>query len=375
MNDEQLTHQILDVCLNIKPEEHVWINSWDHTLDLTSKIAKELLRRECPLLYTVQPEELWLDSILTTPIEQLEQLSEFQKTALETTDAYIYTLGPKSPVPWEKIPDERQKAVTLWFLEENRFVEEWKSISRRRKIRMLAIEATLATPERAKALDLNYEEWRDVMYEGCMADYRAIARQAKGLMLLLSKSGEIRITTPRGTDLSIKLDRRPVFIDNGIATEEKAEEGKVTYIPSGCLELTVDEASAEGRVVYDAPTRTTRGVIEGLQLTFEHGRVKEFSAQKHAEIFQEYLKGEGDVDWFAFLGFGLNPKLRHGFTQDDKVYGGVTLGLGDNRDKGGKNRTKSGRGWWSSIRGATVTLGGEEIVTAGRLQTEISDEQ
>jgi len=71
------------------------------------------------------------------------------------------------------------------------------------------------------------------------------------------------------------------------------------------------------------------------------------------------------VDRLAFFGFGLNPNLRHGFTQDDKVLGGVTIGFGDNSDKEGKN--KADRGFWASMTGATVTIGNRRVMKDGKL--------
>ncbi len=77
-------------------------------------------------------------------------------------------------------------------------------------------------------------------------------------------------------------------------------------------------------------------------------------------------KGRGDIDRFGFFGFGLNPKLRHGFTQDDKVLGGVTIGFGDNSEKGGKNKSDP-RGFWASMSGAKVTIDDKVIMHGGTL--------
>jgi hypothetical protein len=61
----------------------------------------------------------------------------------------------------------------------------------------------------------------------------------------------------------------------------------------------------------------------------------------------------------------LNPNLRHGYTQDDKVLGDVTLGFGDNKTMGGKNRASEQ--WWASVAKPTVTVNGAEIMDEGRL--------
>ncbi|TMI34289.1 aminopeptidase [Candidatus Bathyarchaeota archaeon] len=117
VNDRQaIARQILDVCLNVKSGEHVWINSWDHTLGLASQLAWECTKRGCEILTTIQQEDLWLRSIIEAPVESLDVLPKQIAAALEKTDVYIYTLGPSRPVPWDKIPKERRKLVTRWFL-------------------------------------------------------------------------------------------------------------------------------------------------------------------------------------------------------------------------------------------------------------------
>jgi leucyl aminopeptidase (aminopeptidase T) len=106
--------------------------------------------------------------------------------------------------------------------------------------------------------------------------------------------------------------------------------------------------------------------IEGLTLEFKHGKLVKYSARAGLEVFSKYLESaQGDLDKFAFFGIGLNPGLKHGFTQDDKVLGGFTLGIGGNEDKGGKNKTTGNRHWWSSVAQATVQIGKELVLRDG----------
>ena len=92
---------------------------------------------------------------------------------------------------------------------------------------------------------------------------------------------------------------------------------------------------------------------------------RSFSADSGSAVLERYLMGKGDVDRLAFFGFGLNPNLRHGFTQDDKVLGGVTIGFGDNEDKSGKNRASNH--WWASVTKATVSIGRRTVMENGNL--------
>lgn len=362
----ELAHQILDVCASLKPGERVWVNTWDHTLDLASGLAWECETRNCPVVVTVQPEDLWLRSLTEAPFEVVDGLPAHQAALLKETDVYIYTLGPRNPIPWEKIPQDRQKLATFWFHEKNRFVEQWKAIARQRKVRMLGIEATLATPERAKALGLDFQEWNRVMFDGCMADHRDVERHGKALASLLSGEGQVHISTPHGTDIRFRLDNRPVDYSYGLATVEKVEKGSVVFLPAGGVGVTVDEGSGVGTVVFDLPVRTREGMIEQLTLELEGGRVSHVSAERNQKFFERYLnEGKGDVDRSGYFGLGLNPKLRYGFTQDDKVLGSIEVNFGDNKSRGGKNDASGS--WWACVSGATMTIDGRQVLKDGNL--------
>jgi leucyl aminopeptidase (aminopeptidase T) len=365
---QALARRLLDVCLNVKSGDRVWINSWDHTLDLASQLAWECRKRGCDILTTIQREDLWLRSIMEAPVKSLDRLPKHMAAALEKTDVYIYTLGPSRPVPWDKIPKERRKLVTRWFLEDNNFVKAWKTIAKRRRVRMLGIEATLATPETARVLGLNYGAWRRTMFAGCMADYHAIAERARRLAKMISGEGAVHITTPHGTDFRFRLDQRPVDVGYGLADDEMVREGRVVFVPAGGVEASADEESGEGIIVFDAPILSlVKGRIERLELRVKNGRIRHHSAGSNSPAFGRWLKeGGGDVDRFGFFGFGLNPRLKHGFTQDDKVLGGVTVGFGDNSDKAGKNRAY-GRGFWASMTRAKVTIDNRIIMDNGNL--------
>jgi leucyl aminopeptidase (aminopeptidase T) len=367
MDYSLFSHQALDVCLGLKKEDRVWINSWDHTVDVASHLAWECRNRGFETLLTLQPEELWLRSLQEGPVELLDKLTSQQAAALQETDAYIFTLGPRSPVPWERIPPERLSSATVWFLEQNKFVGEWKRIARRRKVKMLGIEATLATPERAKALGLDSEHWREVMFAGCMADYHEIAALGRKLTSILQAKGEVHIRTPHGTDVKFALDARLVKVADGLATEERAKQGEVVFLPSGVVEVTAKEDSAEGPLVYDRPIYSTSGTVKNLTLSVADGRITNSNASEGLEVFEKYVETSGrDADRFACFGLGLNPKLRYGFTQDDKVLGAVVVNFGESESKGGKNR--AGRDWWGSMTHATVEINGEAVMVDGNLR-------
>jgi len=277
---------------------------------------------------------------------------------------FIFMLGPRNPVEWSKIPSDKQELANIWYLESSKYLDTWRKIAKKRSVRMLGIEYCLATKERAKVLSLNYKEWGKVMLAGCMVDQQEIAEKAAKLVNIIKKGRDIDVQTPFGTKLKFKLAGREPIAGDSIVSKEDAVKGVVKFLPSGFVEVAADEDSADGTVVYDATIPLRGGKkIKGLTLQFRNGKVMKYTMQTGSEAFENYIKsGQGDIDTFGFFGLGLNPGLKHGFTQDDKVLGGVTVGIGGNEDKGGKNRTPGNSHWWASMTKATVKIDGKLVL-------------
>lgn len=365
----RLVGEVFDTSLGVKPKQRVWIQSWDHTLDLAKAFASECSLRDCPCLLSVRYEDVWLRSIVEGSQKQFENVSPLETAALEETDFFIFTMGPRRPVLWGRITKEKRRQASVWLdtrYDKSSYAARWARIAKANKVKMLAIEATLATPERAKAQGLSYEEWRDVMFQGCMANSETMARRARRLAKLVSGKGRVSVTSSTGTRLNFDLDRRPVSISDGISTDEMARKGRIVFLPAGAVEVSGDEESAAGRIVWSEPVRLGGGMPENLAIDLEDGLIEHHTETRGAGVFEKYLRRGGkEAGRFAFFGFGLNPNLKRGFTQDDKVLGAVTLGFGGNESMGGKN--PADEQWWASLEGATVKLDGRTLIGNGKL--------
>jgi hypothetical protein len=74
-------------------------------------------------------------------------------------------------------------------------------------------------------------------------------------------------------------------------------------------------------------------------------------------------KAKGDKDQAAALIIGLNPKARKGFLYNQIVRGTVTLGVGDNRELGGK--MESNFGFKCTVEKPTLELDGKPVIKHG----------
>lgn len=365
----ELVRQIVEVCLNVKDGENVWIHSWDHTIDLASEVAFACRQRGAQPFVTLVTENCWKRSLLEIPKKLLETLPPHEAAALERTNVFIFMLGPRSPIDWNEIPSEKRELANVWYSDSNKYLDRWRKIAQERSIRTLGIEYCLVTRERAQTLGLKYEQWKEVMLNGCLTNQEQIAQRAVCLANTLGKGHEVQVQTPFGTNLEFKLAGREPIVGDSIVSKEDAARGIVKFLPSGFVEVAADENNADGTVVYDAPIPVRDAKkIEELTMEFEHGKIVRYSARAGINAFKEYLESSrGDFNKFGFFGIGLNSGLKHGFTQDDKVSGGVTIGIGGNQDKGGKNRTTGNRHWWASMTKATVRVDRKLLLKDGHV--------
>ncbi|MGQ9597600.1 MAG: hypothetical protein ACUVQY_07205 [Thermoproteota archaeon] len=121
------------------------------------------------------------------PKKLLETLPTHQAAALHHTDAFIFMLGPRKPVEWDKIPSEKRGFANVWYFDSNKYLDSWRKIAREHSVRMPGIEYCLVTKERAQALGLEYARWREVMLAGCVANQKEIAEKARQLANIIQK--------------------------------------------------------------------------------------------------------------------------------------------------------------------------------------------
>ncbi|MCG8607975.1 aminopeptidase [bacterium] len=205
-------------------------------------------------------------------------------------------------------------------------------------------------------------------------DYSELDRVQDSAIAKL-KSGEIRVTTPAGTDIRFRIGDRPVTKQNGDASQQTASKakaviGRETELPAGAVRVAPLEESVHGTIVLPSARFGDR-VVNNLTMTFEKGKISRFTADSGADAFRTALSQSSALNYFRELGIGFNPKLKTPKGQQAIPYYGygagiVRLSLGNNEELGGAVRGSGVR--WLLFEDATVTVGETVIVRNGKLQ-------
>ncbi|MCP4899070.1 MAG: aminopeptidase [bacterium] len=182
----------------------------------------------------------------------------------------------------------------------------------------------------------------DMMDGGPMdVDYGLMVEQADSLITALQDAVSVRITTPAGSDLSLRISGRRFVTDVKITETEKG-----CNLPCGEVYCAPVEDGADGVLVVDGSIGGEGPPPSPVTLEVESGRVTSVrceDTQWRARI-TELLDTDEGARTIAELGIGLNPKARLVgiMLEDEKAYRTAHVAFGSNIGMpGGVNESKT----------------------------------
>lgn len=200
----------------------------------------------------------------------------------------------------------------------------------------------------------------------------SLRTKGETLRRTFANDGVVTITAPNGTNFSVRVKAKDGFVSDGALTAEKVKQGAAaaaTYLPAGELVLPADNGSANGKIVLDRLVWDGR-LIRGLTLVFEKGVLTSMTAENDMSALEaRYESASGAKNRFGFLDIGINEQTRLPVGSGRVVWtapGSIAFGFGDNRGFGGDNQ--SDFGFIAQLGGATLTVDGKRVISAGRLR-------
>jgi hypothetical protein len=269
---------------------------------------------------------------------------------LEKTDIYIWLpAGPNAATP------ARQAAALADWLDERQ---------ERRELHFHWVDGTrdvdgLTVPHRP-AYDRVYLDALDI-------DYAAMASQMDTVSTRM-RQGEVRVTTPAGTDVTFRVGDRPFNKQTGDASKANARRGRIridrhTELPAGVMRVAPIESSVDGVLVLPS-ARFGGERATNVHLIVREGVVTGVKAASGAEAVKAFIASEPGASRFREFALGFNPKLVVPAGERALPYYGygagvVRMSLGDNNELGGTVRGGGIR--WLFFPDATVTVDGKPV--------------
>ena len=189
------------------------------------------------------------------------------------------------------------------------------------------------------------------------------------------RGGEVRVTSPAGTDIRFRVGDRDIIQQNGDASAVRMRQGapfldREVEIPAGAVRVAPIEETVQGRVVY--PYSAWNGhSVRNATIVYENGRIVSATADEGKPFLQAELDAApDDAKWFREFALGFNPMLSMDVTKTWIGYFGygegiVRLGIGNNGELGGAVTGRYFR-WRDLLTDCTVTIGGETWLKDGK---------
>jgi leucyl aminopeptidase (aminopeptidase T) len=220
------------------------------------------------------------------------------------------------------------------------------------------------TTQQAAAFGLDFAAFEDMFWRSLDLDYDELKGRADAVAAVLDGASSVRIRSPKGTDVTLGIEGRPLDKDYGIV----GVATNLSNLPAGEVCLAPLEDKADGTVVFDLAYWDGRR-IDDLEVRFEKGVVHPLKAQTEFDYFVGVLEhSDSAAHVIGELGIGLNPNVGEptGYTlTDEKILGTVHLALGDNKMLGGVN--ESTLHWDMMILRPTVEVDGRPLLVDGQM--------
>jgi leucyl aminopeptidase (aminopeptidase T) len=348
--------------LRVKPGENVIVESWTHTLAMSSAMADEVRRVGGSVFLAYEDDDAWWRALGRGQSKLLGRLSDPEWAALKAADVYVQFWGPADSARVEKTPE---KILDDWA---TGWVDRWYKMARSTGLRGGRMAVGWATDARARQWGVSKGRWMNGLLEGCLADPKEVARSGQRLARSFSGTKKVRITHPNGTDLEVALAGSPARVYDGFPhPKNKAYRASdmMANLPEGRMQIPLDAKSAEGRIVSTYPSYDESwfpwATYSGGSFDFVGGRLTSFSFEDGEAAFaKRYALGKPGKDRAGLLSIGLNPRIKNTPSLEPMERGCVQLVVGaDNVRGGSKSPNHIGS---LCLAGAEISVDGTSVV-------------
>jgi len=355
---DTLAKNVLSTTLGIQTGDDLIVETWDHGLPIASAFVHQARGLGAhPMLLFEHEETFWKSAAMLTE-DRLGRVGEHEWAAIEKSKGYVFIPGPANFLKiWKNFAKFRASTA---------YNEEWYERAKRYRLKGARIALAYATRERAKAYKIPLAAWQKMLLAASSIDYSTLKAKAEKITPLL-RSGQVKISASKGTDLTLQLAGREPYSEDCIVDANDLDHGRnVANVPGGSLSTCPDETKGDGTVVFDRPAAYMGKWVGGVKFNFKEGTLTDYQARLNAALFKSsFEKATGDKSKVALVGVGLNPKVKTGFLQDSIAEGAVTVAIGGNDDVGGNNKTDYY--YAGVITKATLSVDGNVVVKNGKL--------
>ncbi len=309
---QQLAQLAVTYSVNVQPGEKIIINGGSEAIPFMTELYKEIiLAGGIPIVRVNLPDVN--DFFYKHATEkQLQEFPEYWFDTIKQAQGYI---GINSSTNTRELTNADPKKVA----ERQKLLRKISDyiVNTHDKIRRV----TIAYPCLALAQDaeMSLNEYEDFVYNACLIDWQKFGKKLDGIKTVFEKGKSVHLFGDN-VDLKFSIKGKNCVADKG---EENMPGGEVFMAPV--------RESLEGWIQFDYPRIVSGKQITGVRLTFEKGKIVEYSAEKGKEFLGALLATDENARYIGEFGVGCNPSINR-YTNDllfdEKMDGTIHLALG-----------------------------------------------
>jgi aminopeptidase len=196
------------------------------------------------------------------------------------------------------------------------------------------------TPAYAMEADMGVEEYNEFFFRACHADegtpdpiayWQGVKRDQQRIVEWINGHDKVTLHGPN-VDLQLSVRGRTFINACGDCN-----------LPDGEIFTGPLEDSAEGWVRYTYPAVYQGRVVEGIELTFEKGKVVNASAKKNEDLLLKMIDSDAGARYIGEFAIGTNfgiSRFTRNILLDEKIGGSFHMALGAGYpETGSKNKS------------------------------------
>ncbi|HEY5670581.1 MAG TPA: aminopeptidase [Anaerolineales bacterium] len=197
------------------------------------------------------------------------------------------------------------------------------------------------TPAYAMEAEMGFNEYQDFYFRACHADegtpdpvayWLGVKRDQQRIIDWITGHDQVALRGPN-VDLKLSIKGRTFVNCYGY-----------NNLPDGEIFTGPVEDTAEGWVRYTYPAVHQGRLVEGIELTFEKGRVVKASAQKNEDLLLKMIDSDAGARYIGEFAIGTNygiNRFSHNSLLDEKIGGSFHMALGAGYPESGSQNKSS----------------------------------
>jgi len=299
---------LVNYSTKVRKGDNVLIQISDYGKDLAVEIYKQAAVLGASPLIVTMPDEAMRGYYMLTPEEYLKIFPKHYYALVKASEVIISIRSDETTRHLSNVDPKRisARSLTTKRVSDERLRKRW-------------CLTQYPTPAFAQEAGMSLREYEDFVYSAILRDWKEETEKMRKLKKIMDNADKLQIIG-EDTDLTLSIKGRTARISNG-----------VNNLPGGEVFTAPVDNSANGTIFFDLPAVRYGQEAQDIRLTFENGKIVDYSARKNEELLEAMINTDAGSRRLGELGIGTNrgiTKFTRNTLFDEKIAGTIHLAIG-----------------------------------------------